>query len=680
MPKKQQQQQTATSQPFTVQVQPAPALSASFQVTAAQAGTNLPFTIGHAFKKGEIPAGSIVVGNIPELQVVAKNAWPDGSMKFALVSGLTSFAAAGAKMIGLSIGQATTAPTLTTADLRATGISASIGAGGFGSASWSDTDWDTPFMEWVRGPFMSSWIYRKQIGSDAHLVGWLEVRLYKGGGVEVLPWIENGYLTVAAPTSKNATYTFALGGTQRFSATFDLLNHNRTVLVSGSALSHWLGADPKLTPTHDKAYLQATRLVPAYRAQLTSTSAIWSSLAQSYTPLQQGNYPSAMGATGYDGSIGLLPEWDVAYLVSNDIRAYAGVVINGYSAGRYGIHFRDERTMRPLRFSSYPNLVVESSSGVGATGASSKNTYTPAATGTQPPIWASTHHPSVGFMAYLLTGRFYFMEEVQFAATLHFLKNTDTQRQFTAGVLQSSVGANITRGAAWATRTLAQAACITPDADTALRTEFLSSLEANVNFYHGRYVAIPNNPLGFVQPYSDYTTNGDGKYFEATWMQDFFTAAYGYAIDMDLAISATGKTRIKEFFAWKARSIVGRLGGTAPTDYLYCDAAPYTIAIAPTDTPDYTNGTGPWFADWGQAYAATMGAPNSGVAGDLRGGNFPAATSYWGNLQPAIAYAVEHNIPGALDAYKRMTSAGNWPTLANNMNAAPVWSVRPRNA
>lgn len=674
MPKKQ-----ATSQPFTVQIQPAPALSASFQVTAAAAGANLPFTIGHAFKKGEIPAGSVVVGNIPELQVVVKNTWPDGSMKFAIVSGLASFTAAGTQTIGLNIGQATTATALTTADLRATGISASIGAGSFGAASWAGADWDSPFMEWVRGPFMSSWIYRKQIGSDAHLVGWMEVRLYKGGAVEVLPWIENGYLTVAGPTNKNATYSFTLGGTQRFSATFDLLNHTRTVLVSGSALSHWLGTDPKLTPVHDKTYLQASRLVPAYRGQLPSTASLWTSLAQTYAPLQQGNYPTSMGTAGYHGSIGLLPDWDVAYLTSNDLRAYAGVVANGYSAGRYGIHFRDERTQRPLRFSSYPNLVLEGSSGLAGNGASSKNTYTPAATGTKPPTWNSTHHPSVGFMAYLLTGRFYFMEELQFAATIHFLKNTDTVRQFTAGVLVSSAGANTTRGAAWATRTLAQAACITPDSDV-LRGEFLASLESNVNFYHGRYVATASNPLGFVQPYSDYTTNGDGKYFEAAWMQDFFTAAYGYALDMDLALTATGKTRMKEFFAWKARSIIGRLGGTASTDYLYRDAAVYTVAIAPTDTPDYTNGTGPWFANWGLAYAATTGSPNSGLAGDLRGGNFPDATSYWGNLQPAIAYAVEHNIPGALDAYRRMTGAANWPTLANNMNASPIWSVRPRNA
>jgi hypothetical protein len=61
----------------------------------------------------------------------------------------------------------------------------------------------------------------------------------------------------------------------------------------------------------------------------------------------------------------------------------------------------------------------------------------------------------------------------------------------------------------------------------------------------------------------------------------------------------------------------------------------------------------------------------------LRGGNFPAATSYWGNLQPAIAYAVDHGVPGATQAYQRMTSARNWPQFTAGLDASPVWGVRP---
>jgi hypothetical protein len=209
----------------------------------------------------------------------------------------------------------------------------------------------------------------------------------------------------------------------------------------------------------------------------------------------------------------------------------------------------------------------------------------------------------------------------------------------------------------------------------------LTSLEANINFYHATYVAQPNNPYGFVAPYSDYTGAGDAAYFEAIWMQDFFTASYGYTKSMEPGISAAGARKLSEFFAWKAKSIIGRFGAPgAATEYSYRDAAVYTLSVAPSDAPDFVTGTGPWYANWGQIYSATLGHPNSEEGPTLRGGNFPTATSYWGNLQPSIAYAVEHNVPGALEAYNRMVNAFNWNELDREWNSTPVWSVKPPNA
>jgi hypothetical protein len=650
---------------------------ASFQLTSSNGGTNLPFTLGHAFEKGHVPSGARLVGSISDLQVITKNNWPDGSLKFAAISGRATLAAGAPLTLNLSIGTPSTIPNLTTENLRTTGATASIGAGAFGTVSWTSADWSTPFMTWISGPFMSSWLYRKQIGSDAHLVGWLEVRLYRGGAVEILPWVENGYLNVARPSNKSAAYTFDLGGTRRFSAAIDLPNHCRSVLVSGSILSHWLGAAPQITPNHDKAYLQATGLVPTYRTSVPASAAVWAYLPANYSPLQQGNYSSAMGQAGYQPAIGILPEWDVLYLASDDPRAYPGVIINAYSAGRFGIHYRDESTLRPLRFSSYPNLVVDggASTGISNTGASTKNSFTPATSGTAPSTWDIPHHPSIAFTAYLLTGRFYFMEEVQFAATINYLVNTDATRKFSGGVFLSNAGANTTRGAGWALRTLAQAACVSPD-DDPLRPEFAASMAANVDFYHSTYVAQANNPHGFVAPYSNYTA-GEGKYSEAVWMQDFFTAAVGYALDVGPGMTASSNNKLAEFFAWKAKSVIGRLGGNAPTDFLYRDAAQYTLSIAPSDNVDFATGAGPWYRNWGEIYNATLGAANPGVDGPLRGGNFPDAGSYWGNLQPAIAYAVHHNVPGAMAAYTRMVTAPNWNAIIADFSGTPVWSVSP---
>src|SRR4029078_9881571 len=121
-----------------------------------------------------------------------------------------------------------------------------VDCGSFGSVSWAGGDWDSPAQIWITGPEMSSWVYRKPVGADPHLVAWLEVRLFAGGAVELLPWIENGYLRVAGPTNKSATFAFRINDVQRFSAAIDLPNHCRTPLVS-NAVSHWLSADPKVT-------------------------------------------------------------------------------------------------------------------------------------------------------------------------------------------------------------------------------------------------------------------------------------------------------------------------------------------------------------------------------------------------------------------------------------------------
>lgn len=719
---------------------------AAFSLTSTATQAAAPFTVGHVFKRGDVAAGQQLVAGFAKLQVVSKNTWPDGSLKFALVSGRAALTANVPLSVALSVGTPTGGVALTTADLKTTGITASIAAGAFGTVSWATTDWDAPFMTWISGPQMSSWLYHKAIGSDAHLVGWMEVRLYAGGAVEVLPWVENGYLMVAAPTNKSATYAFTLGGAERFNAALNVLNHTRTPLVSGSTLTHWLGADPAVTPSHDPAYLQASKIIPAY--SVTASATTLDAQVQTYAPFQQGGYSPSMGTPGYHPSIGLLPEWDTCYVTTGDARAYRSVVVNGYGAGRFGIHFRDENTNRPIRFSQRPTLGLGDGSGVTGVGANTAGTVTADATGGTPPAYASTHHPSMGFVAYLVTGRFYHLETLQFLAAINYLKNSDTARNNADGIFLSAAGANTTRGVGWAIRTLTQAAAITPDAD-ALSAEFVASMSANIAWHHARYVAQSNNPQGWIQPYSDYTaptrfntavtagattiifpsgyvfpTDGyyvgwelviggqlrtitaytgstrtatlstpftfttgsaeaelrdDNIYFEATWMQDFVTAAFGYAKSIGLALSGPNAVKLAEFFAWKAKSIVGRFGTAAADEYLYRDAATYNVAVSPSNSSDWVTGAGPWFADWGALYAATntTGVVKELGDGTLRGGNYPEATSYWGNLQPALAYAVEHGIAGADAAYARMVGAPNFGLLQADLTINPVWAVTP---
>ena len=659
-----------------------PLANATFTVTGTTTARSAPYCLGQAFRRGDVPAKKTVTGNAGSLQVIAKNYWPDGSLKFAIIAGATSITAGTAATVGLYLvdAPATVAAALTTAKLRATDVVASVGCGAYGTVSWSGADWDAPFQSWVSGPVMSSWIYRKPVGSDNHLVAWLEVRLWASGAVEVLPWIENGYLRVAAPTNKSATFTFTLGATQRFSSAIDLKHHQRTPLISGTALSYWLGTDPGVIARPSSAYLQATELVPSYQAKVDPSAPVLSTLVTSYQPLQAGNFnydTDSMASSGYQDPIGLLPQHDVLFLTSDAPATYAAVVRNGFSAGRWGTHYRDETTNRPLRFSSYPTLNIGGYQGFKDTGGSTTGSYTPTPSGGNAPQWDVAHSPSVGYLAYLITGRWYFMEEVQFVTTANYLGNGDNAvlRNGSKGLVQPCTDCWQTRSTAWDWRARVQALCVTPDDDTALRSEFIASVEANIEHFHGRYVAKPNNPFGWIMPGETY--NGTTR-VGSPWQQDFVTAAFGFSLSLGLPVSAAAATKLSEFFQWKARSVVRRLG--TKDAFWYINATPYNVMISPVAVPDYVNGTGPWYASDAEVYNATYATSPTWFGkteGVLAGEIMPGERAMWGNLIPAIAYAVRHGVPGAADAYARLLAASNWPQLRDAFNTRPVWSVQP---
>ncbi|WP_394468754.1 hypothetical protein [Roseateles sp. DC23W] len=655
-----------------------------FSLVSPRAQTRAPFCLGFAFKRGDIPAGSSVAGSVGALQVTPRTTWPDGSLRFAQLAGLADVSANTPLTVRLRRADAAAAGSaLGVADLKKTGVTAEVAASGLGTASFGNTEWDAPFQTWITGPQMSSWVYRKPLGSDAHLVAWLEVRLFANGAVEVLPWVENGYLMVADPTNKSATYSFKLSSSERFSAAIDLPHHCRTPLISGPALSYWLGEDPAITPRHDVAYLQATEQVPTYSARVDSTSSAAKRLVETYTPLDKANFMyqgDSMTGGGYQESIGLLPEHDVLYLTCDTPAAYGAVVRTGFAAGRYSIHYRDEKTQRPLRFSQYPNLVLPNGSPVRDVGGSTRNQYTPKGTGKIPPIWDAAHAPSVGYMAYLLTGRWYFMEQVQFAATLDYLGKGDNNvlRVGSKGLVRPCFGAWQTRACAWQWRTLAQALAVTPDSDTALRNEFVDCVHHNADDLHGTYVAQPNNPFGWIQPGEGYTNN---MQFGAPWQQDFVTAAFGYSLGLGLPISAAAAAKLEAFFHWKARSAVMRLGTSS--GFWYVNGAPYTMSITNAGVPDFAGGKGPWLADDAAVYAATYASKPSwfGTAeGKLAAEILPGDRAHWANLMTAMAYAVRYGVKGAGAAYQRVTSASNYAALRDAYNVAPVWSVVPARA
>lgn len=685
--------------------------TAQFFVTSTSGASNAPFCIGQAFKQGEIPSGSdIVATGATAFQATVKNRWPDGSVKFAVLAGRASVGAGASAAVTLAKGTAATGAALAESVLAGVAPDIVVQFAGIGSVQLTDLIGKTSsynsstkvwspglVTQWISGPEMSCWIYRSAVGSSLQLYAYFEVRVWKGGVVEVVPWLENGWLNIPNPTVAHGVASVSVQGTQMFSFDFEasqsingtatanvgFQSRCRAALIGNTCAGYWFGAAaPDLSIAHDTVYLQQTRLVPAYFSDTPSQSSALDSLPRDYAPLAQLRYSAYMPATGYAPSIGLLPMWDAFYLSSRgDARAHQSVLAHGYAAGRYSVHYRDETTGRPVRFSQYPTLALSA-------GNSSAGTAAPANT-TPEQFFESAHQPSIGFMAYLLSGYWYFLEELQFMAGRNYLGTNTVVRQNSKGLVITNAGAYTTRGAAWVLRTLVHAACMTPD-DDVLRTEYLASYKANIEFHYQEYVVKPSNPQGFCRPYSDYTAN-DNLYMHSTWMEDFFTGAWGYAIDLNLldTTDTATKSELMSFFAWKAQSVIGRLGDpNDPNAYPFCDAARYTMAVAPGDSAaiDWANGGGPWYGSWRAIYNATRGTtaatdPMQTTPGNsLRGAYFPTTTSYWGNMMPAIAYAVEHNVSGAAEAWARLSGSDNWNQFVDDAMTDPEWAIRPRNA
>lgn len=714
--------------------------TASASLASATGSTSEAVAFGMALREGAFPSSSgITVAGLDSHQVQIRNAWPDGSAKYVVVAGRCTIPAGSAITATLSRGTAATGTALTESDLLASGVDAVLQYGGgplmtlsalIGVAAVSDSTGLTTngrVRQLVSGPQMSSWLYACRLSTtNVHLIGWMEVRYFGGTKVHVLPWVENGFTRLSGCAGQAGTLFFSLGGVTRYNvASVHLANHCRVVAQDVAGVGYWNGTAPDVYAAPDPGYMQRTGLVPTYSADTSAATARLNGLAQSYSPTNygqllasprdsggrgtnNGDFDPGMSDGGYHAGIGPIPEWDVHYLTSGaDQRAWKAVIANAMGYGRYGVHFRDETTLRPVNPADVVNKTLSQTGAVAyASGGTSRSVYgisdvganqygdsekLPAAAGYDmgdgsyllPEVWAQTHHPSAGFMAYLLTGQEFFLELNQFVAGTCFLRQNNLSRNYGSGYQLTHV--ETTRGAAWALRSIFQAATISVDG-TAIQTGFAGIAQNNIASYLANYVTSPCGSFGATRPYSNFNTNpAVAQYRVNGWELDFSVCAWGYGLKMKPPVGATPLVNMASFFTWHAQWVVHRLGAlsNAATYGFNAAARGNSICTAPsyTDAP-WVGNVGPWYATPGEVFQDTHAASNStnGTntigAFDSNNGTFPDATSYWGNMQSALAFAVEHGVAGAWDGYLRMVRASNWSGFDTSTNTYPVWSQR----
>jgi hypothetical protein len=646
-------------------------------LTSAAVSGIYPWTFGQAFRKGDVPNGSYITGDSSGFQAEVRNRWSDGSVKFAVLSGISSFTQGQPRAVGLSTTSSTPVGT-NVAEPSSLDVSVAFSGGvsgtyalqsvlGLDKESWGSKATGGRVRK-ILGPVMSEFHYYVPT-SDPHIAVWFFVRRYSTGATEVETVIENGWLRVASPGQRDYTVTVRVGGATVYGpAALNHLHHTRWSRID------WIGVNPSVTPKHDGTYVKATRLVPNYGEFGQPSEATLNGLVQSAEPFGQAGWPSEMGNAGSGGCI--LNNWDALYVNSGDLRAYRSVIANSQAAGRYGIHYRDETTGDPPLYSSYSSYVYGSNPGIPGVGSGASSF--PANGGSSPPTYAKSHAVPLGYLPYLLTGRHSFREQVEFQAQVSYFGATYTSTFEGMRIALTSAGAFTTRGAGWAIRSMAAAVVCAPDSDSRA-AQYKAHLAKTLGYYGANYTN--KNNLGLVEAYSSYNS---GVTTDLTnFMEDSLTMSVGWAYQVANEHLGSDRTRADAFAVWRMKHIVGRFG--PQSGYCYRDAATYTCRYADSDltsgsTTAFNAGL---YADWATVYAKTIGANNCGASNALNGssGGAPAELStnpysYWALAHTALAFAVDLGAPGATEGWQRLVSASNY--APGNFRNLPLWSVVPR--
>ena len=673
---------------------PAPPLEgAEFTLVSADTGTR-NFQKGVSFAQGQVPAGQQLVFSGATARYTPKTYHPDGSLDWAVVVGSASVSPAGAT-VTMTLGEPTTPGTaVSLAALRASGITCTITAGAFGSATWgaNSADWESPHYTWYETDRGSCWYFRKQIGADPHLVACLRVRRFADGRWDVLPRIENGYFRVAGPSNKNAVFTFSMNGTQKFSESVDLTHHCHFYCINGAELSYWdaAGSAHDVWAYDNREQVESTGWFPAIDPAISYTT--WSGVTQpTYSPLMLGLFRPGMSSGGGHYTIGLFPRWDVvAHVTSTEATAKTQIRM-AMAYGRYGIHYRNEATgwvAKPNDVDESLNLGINPTANCGLKDPGVAITYTPAPSGPAPDEWSRSHNPAPPVAAARKTGEWWFAEECQFQAMTAYWMNAFS-RFNNQGLIHPYYLE--TRAVAWPLRNLFMAASITPH-DHPLKADMVSVADNNIV----KFAELATNPFGIVG-----IGNSGGN--TQPWQHAFLVSAFGYALANRLGSTPTIRATLNTFFHWLGKSVVMRLGGNGATEWNVRDATgtPQGIyGIAPTMNPqgpgeladNYVQVNPEWnapglaadggppifFANPGEminvwsrhliidAGMADPGPLSNPGPGALRGGFHPEADGPWGNLQMEIGYCQTFGVAGIEEGVARMKAAPGWSDLLDN--------------
>ena len=492
--------------------------------------SNRPISIGRFFREGDIPQfAQAVVGNTPLLtQCDVKNRWPDGSLKFAIISFvLPSVSTGGTAVVFQNQATGNNTGYLQMGDMLDSSydFDATMYLSGTVSPSISARSMlqNGSFRYWLQGPIVTAVVVEDRNGrsNDVNTDGLagnplhpiFEAWFYpQGKKVEVGLTLENVWSS-SAPSNSARNQTFGLTLTTGSAAPTTRLTQPTFTewAFSRWRRAFWIDSDPLPVQFNwNPQYLVTTGAYPTYDINYLPNSSVVNAEYATYSNIAS-NYPGRMTIAGFDdpnhggivnydqainaagdapnGSwIGLFPTWDIDYLLTGDPRLQKQMTDNADLAGRFPMWFREaDHNAGSGGYFDYPHSGTVDPYGhtvsinarqqvtlalfdwhPGCTGEAPDNINAgaPLSYGGWPALDAS-HLPDFGYVPYTLTGKYYYLEQEEMEAGYVAGFRTGCYGLANNYWRQGYLGMLelLLRDQAWAMRTLAYGSALVPDGD-----------------------------------------------------------------------------------------------------------------------------------------------------------------------------------------------------------------------
>jgi hypothetical protein len=652
------------------------------EANGAEGKDAIPITFGQVFAPGDLKRtdalhGRLVDGHTVPLQVDVKATHADGSVRHAVISALLpgsskrqTLALVKGKPGGAKPGAPATVQALLDAGFTST-ASATIDGQAW-TVSVDKLLRQKPEV-WLDGPLVTEWLVSAPLRNEKgiehpRLSARVAVRWYRTlGKARVDVTLENAWAFQAAPRNETYDARVLIGGKEAY-AKPGLVHYNQARWRK----TFWWGEVPAVHIRHDTAYLIASRALPNYDRSVRIADRALADLKAAWTgpktePMGIGVAVAYMPTTGAHSDIGLLPAWGAFYLLSMDQRAKDVTLGTADLAGSWSMHYRDRRTGRPVSLIDYPYMTILGHPGDTVNPKTGKPEGFPPCPNDackSPYTLDVPHQPAFAYLPYLVTGDFYYLEELEFWAMFDAFSSNPGYRDNIKGLLKPEQ----VRGQAWALRTLGEAAYIAPDNDP-LKSHLRRIVASNLDWYNATYTNNREaNKLGFIDNgYALVYKNGTGL---APWQDDFFTSAVGHLADMGF----DGADRL---LAWKAKFPILRM--TAP-GACAIDGAIYELTVRDT-------ATSPFYTTMAQAYKAShmpevaaLRCDSADLAHALKvkpgemTGFSDSTAGFPSNMQPALAYAADVGGAAGREAWRRFMARSVKP----DYGTSPQFAIVPR--